>query len=75
MADRAPKEPPVHALLGQLYHRRGDLRLALRHLNIAVDLDPKEGASLKVGRRVVGWVGEWVGGRRIAQRLLTISFE
>lgn len=48
VAEYAPKEPPVHALLGQVHHRRGDLQLALRHFNIAMDLDPKEAASLKV---------------------------
>eukprot|EP01036_Dinobryon_divergens_P023847 gene23847-32234_t len=45
----APKEPPVHALLGQVYHRLGPkyISLCLRHLNIAMDLDPKEASSLK----------------------------
>jgi tetratricopeptide (TPR) repeat protein len=46
--EHAPKEPPVHALLGQVYHRMGELQLAIKHLNIAMDLDPKESASLKV---------------------------
>ena len=47
--EHAPKESPVHALLGQVYHRLGELGLAIRHLNIAMDLDPKETASLRVG--------------------------
>lgn len=46
--EHAPREPPVHALLGQVYHRLGELQLAIRHLNIAMDLDPKETTSLKV---------------------------
>ena len=46
--EHAPKEPPVHALLGQVYHRMGELQLAIRHLNIAMDLDPKESGLLKV---------------------------
>jgi tetratricopeptide (TPR) repeat protein len=50
--EHAPKEPPVHALLGQVYHRLGELQLAIRHLNIAMDLDPKESASLKVNHHV-----------------------
>ena len=46
--EHAPKEPPVHALLGQVYHRLGNLQLAIKHLNIAMDLDPKEATALKV---------------------------
>jgi len=46
--EHAPKESPVHALLGQVYHRLGEHSLAIRHLNIAMDLDPKETASLRV---------------------------
>ena len=47
--ERAPKEAPVHALLGQVYHRMGELQLAIKHLNLAMDLDPKESTVLKVG--------------------------
>jgi len=43
----APKEPPVHAMLGQIYQRQGETQKALLHLNIAMDLDPKEINSLK----------------------------
>jgi Flp pilus assembly protein TadD len=46
--EHAPREPPVHALLGQVYHRLGMLQLAIKHLNIAMDLDPKESSVLKV---------------------------
>lgn len=46
--EHAPREPPVHSLLGQVYHRLGELPLALKHLNIAMDLDPKEASVLKV---------------------------
>jgi Flp pilus assembly protein TadD len=47
--EHAPKEPPVHALLGQVHHRLGNLQLAMQHLNYAMDLDPKEAGALKVG--------------------------
>lgn len=46
--EHAPREPPVHALLGQVYHRMGELQMAIKHLNIAMDLDPKEASTLKV---------------------------
>ena len=42
-----PKEPSVHALLGQIYQRLGDVQKSLLHLNIAIDLDPKEANSIK----------------------------
>lgn len=44
----APKEPPVHAMLGQVYQHLGRIQDSLLHLHIAVDLDPKEANSLKV---------------------------
>jgi Tfp pilus assembly protein PilF len=44
----APKEPPVYALLGQVYHRMGKNQDALRHFNIAIELDSKQAALLKV---------------------------
>lgn len=43
----APQEPPVHALLAQVYQSLGRSTEALKHLNIAMDLDPKEAQSLK----------------------------
>jgi Flp pilus assembly protein TadD len=43
----APKEPPVHAMLGQIYQRVGNFQEALLHLNIAMDLDPKESNAIK----------------------------
>lgn len=43
----APKEPPVYALLGQICHQMNRVQEALTHFNIAIDLDPKEAASLK----------------------------
>eukprot|EP01034_Spumella_vulgaris_P033364 gene33364-41173_t len=46
--EHAPREPPVHALLGQVYHRLGHVKEAISHLNTAMDLDPKEAAGLKV---------------------------
>jgi anaphase-promoting complex subunit 3 len=46
--EHAPREPPVHAMLGQVYHRLGNLHKALWHLNVAMDLDPKEASTLKV---------------------------
>lgn len=45
--EHAPKEPPVHALLGQVYHRLGYIQEALKHLNTAIDLDPKQTTALK----------------------------
>lgn len=44
----APKEPSVHALLGQIYQRLGRVQESLLHLTIAMDLDPKEVNSIKV---------------------------
>lgn len=46
----APKEPPVHAMLAQAYHKLGMHHEALRHINTAIDLDPKEAAALKVSQ-------------------------
>jgi Flp pilus assembly protein TadD len=43
----APKEPPVHAMLGQIYQRMGRTQEALLHLNVAMDLDPKESNAIK----------------------------
>lgn len=48
VAQLAPKEPPVHALLGQVYQRLGLVQESLLHLNIALDLDPKEANAIKV---------------------------
>lgn len=44
----APKEPPVHGMLGQIYQRLGKVQESMLHLNIAMDLDPKEANNLKV---------------------------
>ena len=44
----APKEPPVHAMMGQIYQRLGNVQQAMLHLNIALDLDPKEANTIKV---------------------------
>ena len=44
----APKEPPVHAMMGQIYQRLGMFSKSLFHLNIALDLDPKEANNIKV---------------------------
>ena len=44
----APKEPPVHAMMGQIYQRVGNVQQAMLHLNIALDLDPKEANAIKV---------------------------
>ncbi|RYG63425.1 tetratricopeptide repeat protein [archaeon] len=43
----APQEPPVHALLGQIYARRGDNKAAMKHITVAMTLDPKEANALK----------------------------
>lgn len=44
---QAPREPPVHVLLGQVLQKLGRTQEAIRHFNIALDLDPKEAATLK----------------------------
>jgi anaphase-promoting complex subunit 3 len=45
--EHAPKEPPVYSMLGQVYYKLGRMSDALRNINIAVDLDPKEATALK----------------------------
>eukprot|EP01041_Mallomonas_annulata_P007385 gene7385-15078_t len=45
--DMAPREPPVHARLGQVCLRLGRLKEALEHLDTAVMLDSKEAVALK----------------------------
>eukprot|EP00607_Mallomonas_marina_P008382 CAMPEP_0182424502 /NCGR_PEP_ID=MMETSP1167-20130531/10715_1 /TAXON_ID=2988 /ORGANISM="Mallomonas Sp, Strain CCMP3275" /LENGTH=76 /DNA_ID=CAMNT_0024604363 /DNA_START=721 /DNA_END=951 /DNA_ORIENTATION=- len=43
----APREPPVHALLGQVCLNLGKQKEAMRHLDTAVMLDSKEAIALK----------------------------
>lgn len=45
--EHAPKEPPVYSMLGQVYYKLGRVSDALRNINIAIDLDPKEATVLK----------------------------
>ena len=45
--EQAPREAPVYAMLGQLYQQLGRKEDALRAINSAIDLDPKESMSLK----------------------------
>ncbi|CAM9276037.1 unnamed protein product, partial [Ectocarpus fasciculatus] len=47
--DLAPREPPVFVMLGQVCQRLGKTVEALGHFNTAMDLDPKQSSSLKVG--------------------------
>ena len=44
----APKEPQVYSLLGQTFQRLGNSHEALKNLNIALALDPKENSAMKV---------------------------
>ena len=44
---QVPREPPVYAMFGQIYHKLGMKQDALRNINIAIDLDPKEAVALK----------------------------
>lgn len=64
--EHAPREPPVHAMLGQVYHRLGNLHKALWHLNVAMDLDPKEASSLKVSSAYM---------ISLSERRATLSFD
>lgn len=48
LCDLAPREPPVHTLLGQVCLKLGMTRDAVRHFNAAIELDPKEAVALKV---------------------------
>jgi len=45
--ETTPKEPLLHALLGQIYQQLDYTQKAILHLNIAMDLDPKEVHALK----------------------------
>jgi anaphase-promoting complex subunit 3 len=44
---QAPREPPVHILMGRVSRKLGRVQDALKHFSAAIDLDPKESASLK----------------------------
>jgi anaphase-promoting complex subunit 3 len=49
LEELVPKEPPIFSLLGQIYqHKLNNTKLATKYYNIAIDLDPKEGVTLKV---------------------------
>ena len=39
----------MYAMMGQVLHKLGRNQEALKHFNIAIDLDPKQAAALKVG--------------------------
>lgn len=45
--EQAPREPPVHIMMGQVCQQLGYIQDALRHFNTALVLDPKEAVSLK----------------------------
>jgi Flp pilus assembly protein TadD len=49
--EAAPKEAPVHAMLGQIYQRLGDVQKSMLHLNIALDLEPKEANKIRVSTK------------------------
>ena len=46
--DLAPREPPVYTMLGRIYHRLSRPEDAIRWLQYAIDLDPKESGNLKI---------------------------
>lgn len=50
----APREPPVYILLGQLCQKLHRTTEALFYYNTAMDLDPKETASLKKNIEAIG---------------------
>lgn len=50
----APKEAPVYVLLGTIYQRLRQPGLALSYFNLAMALDPKEGAALRANLEAVG---------------------
>lgn len=46
--EMAPREPPVFVMLAQIYQKQRRTAEAIRHYNVAIDLDPKESAGIKV---------------------------
>lgn len=47
LKDAAPDDPNIHFLLGRCYKKLGDRASAVRHLTIAMNLDPKSHAVIK----------------------------
>ena len=47
LKDAAPDDPNIHFLLGRCYKKLGDRASAVRHLTIAMNLDPKSHALIK----------------------------
>lgn len=47
LKDAAPDDPNIHFLLGRCYKRLRDRTMAIRHLTIAMNLDPKSHGVIK----------------------------
>jgi anaphase-promoting complex subunit 3 len=47
LKDVAPQDPNVHFLLGRCYKKLNDRASAIRHLTIAMNLDPKSHGVIK----------------------------
>jgi anaphase-promoting complex subunit 3 len=47
LKDSAPDDPNVHFLLGRCYKRLGNRADAIRHLTVAMNLDPKSHGVIK----------------------------
>jgi anaphase-promoting complex subunit 3 len=47
LKDAAPDDPNIHFLLGRCYKKLRDSANAIRHLTIAMNLDPKSHAVIK----------------------------
>ena len=44
---QVPKEAPIHIQIGKIYKRLGNIDLALKYFNKALDLDPKDTNMVK----------------------------
>ena len=47
LKDAAPEDPNIHFLLGRCYKKLRDRSSAIRHLTIAMNLDPKSHGVIK----------------------------
>jgi anaphase-promoting complex subunit 3 len=47
LLQQVPKEAPIHIQIGKIYKRLGNVDLALKYFNKALDLDPKDTNMVK----------------------------
>jgi anaphase-promoting complex subunit 3 len=47
LKDRAPDDANIHFLLGRCYKRIGERAMAVKHLTVAMNLDPKSHGVVK----------------------------